>query len=255
MFQTGRYTALDLVGDNATCGSDCPAFIRRWSDWCRRQFGAALAASDVLSQPQEFLPWLADDMTEVVVAPTPLAMLEVPTSMAEYMDAIGPKPRNMIRKAHRYGYSYRPFDYNEYSEDVFAINTSKPVRVGGPMKQHYLTPPRPYIAQELCKEHCVAFLGGFRGDVLRAYVRLEVLNELAIINQFIGHGESLRDGVMNGLVHHIVDWCIAAGRVCAINYLGHASEESLARFKRSTGFRGRATAFRILCRESELAGL
>ncbi len=247
MFETGDCVMLDLVGDPDSCGPDCPEFVGFWSNWCRGHFGPALQGEDILSESGIDLPWAADDRTEIVVPPLPLASLHIPSSLDEYMAALSAKRRNKVRKALRAGYTYRSFEYNERLDEIFRINTSKPVRSGGPLRPHLLVRPNPRDTnQQFCKAHGVVYLGAFRDDVLLAYLQVPLLNEFAILNQILGHGDELADGVMKGLIHYLVDWCIQGGRVREVHYgtiVG--SNPDLVRFKRATGFRSLATAFRV----------
>lgn len=240
--------ALDLVGDPTVCTADCATLVQRWSNWCRAQFGSSLRADDPVVSG--FVPnsSLSDESIEAdtVVPPLPLAMLEIPASTDEYMGRVSPTARNKVRKAERHGYVFREFDYNAHLDDLFAINTSKPVRAGGAMKEHLLSRPEPIEAGDYCGLHGATYFGAFEGETLVAYIQLVRLNELGIFNQILGHGDHLANGVMNGLVSYVVDWCIASGHIRAINYLTIVdSAESLNRFKLSVGFRSRAVAFRI----------
>jgi hypothetical protein len=174
-------------------------------------------------------------------------MLEIPESDSAYLDFIGAKPRNMIRKAERAGYEFRRFDYNERLDEVFAVNTSKPVRAGGPLLARLEQRPSPIRDdRELCDVHGSAFFGAFRDDVLLAYIELVQVNELGIFNRILGHADALPDGVMNGLVRYVVSRCIDESAVRSLNYLTLvASAEGLVRFKLNVGFRSRAVALRV----------
>lgn len=190
---------IDLVGSRDACGPDCDAFIAKWSAW-----------------------W-AQKTRE------PVAMLQVVDS---YWDDIGVKSRNMVRKANAL-YQFRRFDFNDRLAEIEAINRSKPVRAGGPMQGWYTQPVTATTPSQLCALHSDEWYGGFNeDDVLVGYVRLEVLNQLGIINSILGHVEA--PAVVNGLIAHLVEY----SGVYWINYLyPQGSSQGLTDFKRRVGFR------------------
>src|ERR1043166_2031830 len=92
------------------CGPDCPAFLRKWTSWWR-----------------------------VKAAEGPLAILECGP---DYMDRVGGKSRNMVRKAERL-YEYRHFVYNDYLAEIKSVNSSKRARQGRAMTGWYTRDPEP----------------------------------------------------------------------------------------------------------------
>ena len=73
-----------------------------------------------------------------------------------------------------------------------------------------------------------------------------LVNELAVIDQILGHADALPHGVMNGLVRELVEVALGPGCVRAINYLTlRSSTPTLDRFKRSVGFEARAAYLRV----------
>lgn len=194
---------LDLAGHTPT--PTCGGFLEKWAAWARKN------------------------------SRHPMAMLHV---TQDYVPLLDSKSRNMLRKARREGYTYREFVWNDYLDDVFDINTSKPERSGGAMTANYMRRPSPSNNVVECDKHYTAYIGGFKRGRLRAYCVLAVVNELAVVNQILGHADALADGVMNGLVKGLNDYCMGqASSVRYINYLSiESSPEGLARFKRSVGF-------------------
>lgn len=161
----------------------------------------------------------------------------------DYSQLIGPKGRNMLRKAQRRGYSYGEVDFNHYLRDVHEVNTSMPVRSGRPMSAAYAEYPLPVTVSDDCPRHTDVFVGGLKDGKLMAYCWLVLCGEAAIINRIIGHRDALPDGVMNGLVAALVAAC--QGRsVRWINYLTiESATEGLSAFKRHVGFRPTETRF------------
>lgn len=166
----------------------------------------------------------------------------------DFLELVGPKTRNMIRKATRAGYSGDVFQHNDHLKEIDEINTSLPVRAGRPMADSYTK-----AAEEIgwsddeCQLHSTTYVGVFlSGDVDRtlvAYCQLAVCGELAIANRFIGHGDHLRAGVMNILIQHVVHWCWSFG-VRRVNYLTMPSATTgIEAWKRHNGFRPIETSF------------
>lgn len=193
-----RAITIDPVGDTHECGPDCPAFLRRWTEWWEKQTAA------------------------------PVALLDTEA----YLDRAQQKTRNMVRKAGRL-YSFREFDYNEHLDGMHAVNTSRSERQGKPMTDRYRKFPEPVRRQSvLCDRHRYTWWGGFDIDgQLRGYCNLVILNEVGIVNSILGHAEA--PAVVNGLFAYMADWA----RVDWIHYLTlRNSGASLAAFKRRVGF-------------------
>jgi hypothetical protein len=243
----GPRIALDLVGDGEGCSPRCAGHTAKWGDWARTAFHGTLPVGGPLETAAAELGITSGGGTEVVVPGVALALVVVPDSAAAYLDAIGAKSRNMLRKLEREGYRTGPLDYNAHLDDLHAINTSKPVRSGGPMTEAYLQPLKP-IGElvDACPRHRSVYVAAFRGERALGYARLVLVNELAVIDQILGHADALPHGVMNGLVRELVDVARDAGCVRAINYLTlRSSTASLDRFKRSVGFEAHAAFLRV----------
>ena len=139
-----------------------------------------------------------------VLIKSPLAILKVPTSHDAFLHLVGPKTRNMIRKADVAGYTFAPFRWNDHLDEIHAINTSKARRDGAPMRGWYAQPvaPRFHTAAE---EERQRLLGGFRSDgTLCAYALVILCGDFAVMAHCIGHAEDLAHGVMNALVAEVV---------------------------------------------------
>lgn len=203
---------------------DCAFYIAHWRSWLIRAFSGATVSGDT-----EY-----DTRVSVPAA----AMLEVPDNNYSYQDRIGSKGRNMVRKTERLGYTFHQFRFNQHRDAIFQINTSKDVRSGGPMRAAYREYPNPIPENPMaCTQHQKVWIGGFDSEgVLKAYCALALVNELAVIDSILGHADALPDGVMNGLVAHIVRYCRDLGFVRWINYLSMNTYTGLAAHKRSVGF-------------------
>jgi hypothetical protein len=209
----------------------------RANEWVLRQFGPAIDAlhlpknlqkGDVLAQPQEY--FLGTNQS--------IALIKVPSVIKEYLDHIGPKTRNMIRKAQKYNYTSNTFIWNEHLESIHSINTSKAVRQNSPMSASYKNFP------DTSGEHIsIRRCGIFLHSTLVAYANCTVLNNLLVINTILGHGDHLRFGVMNLLVYSIVELAIKLPKTQYINYLT-LSPGGLGQFKKNAGFRPYSCFFR-----------
>lgn len=233
--------SLSLMAHSASCNAHCHAICRNWYDTMddvARRYG-----SDDAGRVNGVFT-LADGTTEPVTLfnGTP-AMLRIPQTQANYLERIGDKARNMIRKALREGYVYRKVDPNDYLDDVLAIRTSDPVRQGKPIPDYYKVRPTQMIDEPFCNGcglHGEDFYGVFKDGKLVAYTTIFFYGELGQVNHILGHVDHLQDGVMNLLLSETVREVIEHRPwVRAINYLyPHASKSNtgIGLFKRSIGF-------------------
>lgn len=176
-------------------------------------------------------------------ARVPPAMID---TSDDYWKAIGTKGRNMVRKSARNDYDCQRFEFNDYLDDVYAINTSKVERQGRPMTSSYTEHPKPVsFVESLCHRHRTVYVGVFKDERMWAYAQVAVSNDLAVLNRIIGHADALTYGVMNALVYG-VEWRAATAGVRFINYLTMPSAtEGLEAFKRHVGFRAIETEFTL----------
>lgn len=171
------------------------------------------------------------------------AMLRIPASHVTYLEKIGDKARNMVRKAQRQGYAYRKVNPDDYLDDVLAIRTSDPERQGRPIPDYYKVRPTRMINEPFrsgCRLHGEEFYGIFKDDTLIAYTTIFFYGELGQVNHILGHAQHLQEGVMNLLVSEMVGDVIAHRPwVRAINYLyAHQANANtgVGLFKRTIGF-------------------
>ncbi len=214
-----------------------------WHRWAMAKFGGVFRAGRAYAR---FLP-AGQSVREFHLVGSPLAILELPSTHEDYLDLIGPKSRNMIRKAARSGYMFRRFEWNDRLDDIYQINTSMTARQGRPMTDTYTRRPedRAYDQSDYSRSHQIRNYGGFKGGHLVAYCCLHFCGDLAIINQILGHGDHLPFGVMNGLVDFMVQDCLRETSAKYVNYLTMRSATSgLSSFKKHVGFRDRVVLLR-----------
>ena len=167
----------------------------------------------------------------------PLALLAIPSTPEAYLDAVGPKTRNVIRKAARTGYEFRPFDWNDHLDEIYEVNTSMEVRRGRPMEGWYAEPVEPREASEHLQ-----YYGAFRDGRLYGYLHVAVCGDFAFVRHFIGHAEHLTNGIMNGLIFRSVEQYAGTAPVQWLKYGPFVDgTDSLNVFKRHAGFGPYAT--------------
>ena len=172
----------------------------------------------------------------------PLALLSIPTSHNDYLKAVGPKTRNMIRRAAKEGFSFREFAWNDHLDDIYAINTSKVRRSGGIMRGWYTEPVRPRFHPENELLFRKSF-GVFREKRLRGYLHLLIAGDHAFFKHIIGHSDDLSCGIMNSLISSTVHQFIGHPTVRWLQYgsLPLRYSGSLSSFRRHSGFSAYAT--------------
>jgi hypothetical protein len=224
---------IDLVGDSTTCGPKCEEqVILPWSKWIFGHFCGALPA-------KVFRPHLDQGLDNLLVPAMPLALIQIPKSYEDYLAKIGPKSRNMLRKAERKGYGCRIIDRNEHLQGIYEVNISKETRGGKPMTQAYREFPQlsSDANPSYCAKHQLVWYGCFLEQRLTAYCSMYFVNDLAVINTILGHGDHLLNGIMNALIAFVVQDCIENRAAKYINYLSlHSGRPELVGFKKRVGF-------------------
>lgn len=113
-------------------------------------------------------------------------------------------------KARSKGFTVAEFEWNDFLQDIFEINTSLSERNGKPMSPSYLRLPhelrnRGKAEANPCRFHWIKNFGVFSEDgKLVAYVRLKRQTDFLIYTTILGHGEYLIEGVMYLLHHEIL---------------------------------------------------
>ena len=157
------------------------------------------------------------------------------STAAFLMKSIGPKGRNMLRKAQKNGYCVKPIEYDENLDAIFAINTSKRERQGRPMDAVYRCYPqkRSGALHRLGIEY--NSFGCFKAETgqLVAYAGFYRFGQLFRIDKVLGHGEHLWYGVMNLLFAESFRLLAASYPNSYVNYL---TMNTLGSFKMRLGF-------------------
>ena len=172
------------------------------------------------------------------------------------------------RKAVALGYYVKPFAWPMHIPDIHAVNHSKEIRSGGPMRGGYLrtieemggAPNKVHhLAPPACNQHWSMTFGVFRREAghvqgtvpvderLVAYLSLKRMGDIAVYSQILGHGDHLDDGILVLLHHEVVRWISENLGETAIDlrFVMYGGAESggdgLFQFKRRSGF----TAHRV----------
>ncbi len=162
----------------------------------------------------------------------PLALLKLPPTYDEYLARVGPKTRNVIRKAAKTGYEFREFTWNDHLEDIFLVNTSAASRSGGPMRGWYAEPVEPRDEAELRR-----YYGAFREGRLYGYLHLVECGDFGFFRHFLGHADHLGDGIMNGLISWAARRYAGHPAVAWFSYGAFApGRDGMAAFRRHAGF-------------------
>lgn len=197
--------------------------------------GLALeVAEDVVADFISVFETMRSPRPGLVLFGRPLALLELPEAYDAYLERVGPKTRNVIRKAAKLGYEFGEFSWNERLDEIYAVNTSAERRSAGEMRGWYTEPvePREEAAPELRK-----YYGAFKDDRLYGYLHLVVCGDFAFFRHFLGHKDHLAGGIMNGLIAWTVERHAGDPRLEWLNYGALLRQEtSMNAFKRHAGF-------------------
>jgi hypothetical protein len=131
-----------------------------------------------------------------------VALLPINNSADGYLESVNGKNSAAYysRKAERKGYTFSKIDPNDYVDDIYAINTSKPERQGRSMAQQYVAKVDHYEMQENWRYFGVLSAEG----KLVSYAWVPCHGQVWLLGTLLGHGDYLNDGVMYLLVTKVV---------------------------------------------------
>ncbi len=168
----------------------------------------------------------------------PIAIIQLPETIDGYLKLIGPKSRNMIRKAEKNGYVGRSFIWNENLEDIYKIHISSKTRQGRQMDKKYRQYPEPINKVDM-EDYKLKHIGVFHSDKVVAYIELSIYGSFAATKRILGRKEDLKFGVMNLLIKEAIKYGIRENAFSVLNYLTMEKQKtnSLSAFKSHIGFR------------------
>jgi hypothetical protein len=125
------------------------------------------------------------------------SVMALPLSLEEWR-AEHATARKRADKAQRLGYRFVNVIRDRVADEIFAINTSIPIRQGRAMSPGYLEKP-PTTPDPLypCERHGVHPYGVEAKDgTLVAYVWIYRSGQLCLVSQILGHADHLEHGIM-----------------------------------------------------------
>ncbi len=165
------------------------------------------------------------------------------------------KYHRSANKARRLGYASRFVGENAYARSLYELTGSKPRRSKGVIVWAAIAGPRFDLVDTkesmlwpTCPRHWRINWGAFRTDEageerLSCFAMLVRSGDVIWVQQFIGHGAALSDGVTKMLMFDIMQWLLERRDPCArgARFLVHGSMEEggvgLFDWKRYLGFR------------------
>ena len=161
------------------------------------ELGCVSARCDSFSQP------LHDQMTNGTFD----NIAGMPLMSGDEWDAEHRTGRKRVYRAERHGYRFDTVNREEWTDDLYAINTSAEVRQGRRMSESY-TRRYQYSALPVyeCERHQVRTYGvTAEAGHLVAYLWLYVCGQLRLCSSIIGHADHLDDGIMYLMFRGMLD--------------------------------------------------
>jgi hypothetical protein len=162
-----------------------------------------------------------------------IALLRIGT-FDEWLEKVGKKTRNMIRKAEKSGLETRIVVPDEkFSEGVWKIFNETPIRQG--RASPYYGIPLEKVKQGHANAKGFTFVGAYLQDELAGYIQLLHGDQLSIITQILALQKHSDKAVNNATVAKAVQYC-AEHHIANLMYGRMENHPSLDRFKESNGF-------------------
>lgn len=153
--------------------------------------------------------------------------------------AAGYATRRKVRRAEKAGYAFSEIAYDDYLDDIFAVNTSMDERQGRPMDESYRARPQAIsLSASPCPRHREACFAVLQDGHVVAYTLVYVAGEMCLFNRILGHGDHLEQGVMYQLVAGTIRELMQTSGLRSAMYERHTSgTPGLQYFKERMGFR------------------
>jgi hypothetical protein len=167
----------------------------------------------------------------------PASVQKIPIDLSTLRTA-----RRRRSRASRLGYEFAEIKRENYSDDIYEINTSTPERQGRPMAAAYQVRSN-YgpLPEYKCPRHAVYTYGILKGK-LYAYLWLYQVGDLVMISSILGHADYQNDDIMYLLVTE------ALARHEGIGFYNRhdGGTEGLRYFKEKLGFKPERIAWKLL---------
>ena len=162
-----------------------------------------------------------------------IAMLKVP-SYDSWLEAVGKKTRNMIRKAEKSGIKTEITNLNEIViKGIWNIYNETPIRQGRSFP-HYGTSLQDIDGNSRSAKNCT-WIGSFLEGELVGFIQLMHGDNVAVIAQILSFQKYWDKAINNALIAKTVEFC-STKQVPWIIYGGMGNHPSLDKFKESNNF-------------------
>ena len=135
-----------------------------------------------------------------------VALIRIPDHADDYRLVTSKTVRNRVSHAAKVGFSCGPLDSLGRLDQILAINRSADQRQGMAMHADYLDEQKVRHYFEYGRD---AFGVNDPSGVLRAYASVATCGDVAYIERFLGHADSLKDGVMYLLMKGMIEEMIS----------------------------------------------
>ena len=168
------------------------------------------------------------------------SIIDIPGSYEAYLSGpAGYATRRKLRRAEREGYTFREINPADWTDDIYAVNTSLDTRQGRPMDASYRT--RPSIDHDRaigCPRHREVWFGVVKDDHVVAYTHVYQVGEMCLFSRILGHGDHMESGIMYQLVAGAIEVLTESAGLRYAMYERHTSgTPGLRFFKERMGFR------------------
>jgi hypothetical protein len=162
-----------------------------------------------------------------------VALLQV-TTYDRWLESVGKKTRNMVRKAEKSGVKTEVVEPNEkLAEGIWKIYNETPIRQERAFP-HYGKPLQT-ITNDVLSAHDCTFIGALFQDELAGFIQLIHGDKITIVSQILSLQKHSDKAVNNALVGKAVEVC-ATKKIGWLMYGRMGNHPSLDMFKQNNGF-------------------
>jgi hypothetical protein len=167
------------------------------------------------------------------------SVLTIPTTLDVWLEGHRTARKRAARAA-RLGYRFAFVKRHEHADDIYAINTSLPVRQGRPMSAGYhQRPTETPLPAYACDRHAIRTYGVLAGTTLVAYLWLYRAGELGLVSSILGHADHLGEGIMYLLFAGMLEQEIGYGQGAVVYNRHDSGTDGLRFYKERVGLEGR----------------
>lgn len=164
---------------------------------------------------------------------TNIALLNL-TTYAEWLERVGKKTRNMIRKAEKNGVNLEIVEHSEkLAENISKIYNETPIRQGRPYPR--FGQPLQTVKESLLVRPNDTYIGAYLQGELIGFIQLVFGDRIAIISQILSLQKHLDKAVNNALIAKAVE-VSASKQYRSVMYGRMGNHPSLDSFKTNNGF-------------------